>query len=237
MRDTIISEIRRLSKESGGKTPSRKHFEQETGIKEHEWLGKLWPRWSDAISEAGLRPNTMQQRLPTDLFLDEYADACLHYGKPPTRAELQIYAQSQPKFSGIKTFFRHFGSKDGLIKALKNRAIERGENRLIEILQDYSEVADEQSSADETKLFEGWVYLLQSGEFFKVGRSDNLEKRIKQISVSLPEKVDLIHSIRTDDPPGIEAYWHRRFADVRKNGEWFKLSPAEVKAFKKRKFQ
>ena len=74
---------------------------------------------------------------------------------------------------------------------------------------------------------DGYVYLIQWGEVFKIGRGQDLEKRVKQVRTGLPDSGKLVHAIRTDAPPGIEAYWHRRFADKRtENGEWFRLSSA-----------
>jgi hypothetical protein len=80
----------------------------------------------------------------------------------------------------------------------------------------------------------GYVYLAQSGERFKIGRTLSLERRISGLAGQLPEKIVLLHAIKTEDTSGIEAYWHRRFADQRLNGEWFALEPDDIEIFKGR---
>jgi hypothetical protein len=44
-----------------------------------------------------------------------------------------------------------------------------------------------------------------------------------------PCEWERIHAIKTDDPSGIEAYWHRRFAaKATERNEWFELSSADL---------
>src|SRR3989442_8350249 len=57
----------------------------------------------------------------------------------------------------------------------------------------------------------GFVYLLKSGPYYKIGRTTDFERRFDQIKLQMPFSVEVMHKIETEDPEGIEAYWHRRF--------------------------
>jgi hypothetical protein len=81
----------------------------------------------------------------------------------------------------------------------------------------------------------GYVYLVQHGSRgeYKIGRTNNAIRREGELRTELPEQLSPIHTIATDDPSGVERYWHMRFAEKRKNGEWFALNANDVRAFKK----
>ncbi len=77
----------------------------------------------------------------------------------------------------------------------------------------------------------GSVYLLKAGPFYKIGKSINFEKRLKQIKLQLPYPVEVVHTISTPEHSKLEAYWHQRFRSKRTNGEWFLLTDEDVEEF------
>jgi len=239
-KEHILAEIKRTAALNGGAPLGKGRFFQETGIKETDWAGKIWARWGDAVREAGLTPNTLQVRYEDEWLLEKYAQFVREIGKLPVSTEFALKTRQNQDFPQHKTFSR-FGSKQELIR----RLVEYCENE-----KDYEDVLaialphlietvatnEEADFVNESEGAIGFVYMLKAGRNFKVGRSNSFDRRSRELKIQLPEQAETVHVIRTDDPIGIELYWHRRFESKRKNGEWFELSAADVKAFKRRKF-
>lgn len=183
-RDQIIAEIRKIAEARGGRPPGRLMFERETGIRMAEWYGVHWPRWGDALIEAGYEPNTKQGKLSCEDVLRHYAEAVRHFGRIPAEIDIRMYSRERKEFPGHTTFANHFGNKAGLIAALTEWVQQHEEFAdLIELMPEPVAAQDE----PDTARGEGFVYLLKSGDHYKIGRSDDIVRRAKQITVTLPE--------------------------------------------------
>ena len=180
-------------------------------------------------------PNTSPAKIESNSILKALAEAYRQLGKVLTGPELRIYRRNNKEIPADITIRKSFPTKHDLLNGLADwLKANSGYEDVAAMLA--HRTADPQPKAW-SRAVEGSVYLWKSGAHYKIGRSDDLERRARQVRLALPEKLTEVHSIRTDDPPGIEAYWHRRFADRRARGEWFKLTSSDVAAFKRRKFQ
>jgi Meiotically up-regulated gene 113 len=234
MRDEIVAQIKSLALANNGIAPGQRTFENETGIGRSVWLGKFWAKWSDAVREAGITPLERNKAIPKDVIFENLSKIVKHYQREPTRAEFDMYRNIDTQLPWYQTLIEVFGSKASMFDDFRIwLEAQEGSSEVLSLLPS----PDGPSRLVQQNNNDGFVYLLKSGKNYKIGRGENLEKRVKQIKVTLPDRTDLVHAIRTDDPSGIEAYWHRRFNEKRANGEWFKLNSADVAAFKKRKFQ
>ena len=77
---------------------------------------------------------------------------------------------------------------------------------------------------------------IKKARYYTIGMSIDPIRRGAEHRRLLPERGKMVHTIKTDDPSGVEAYWHNRFKAKRTNDsskEWFDLSSGEVKAFKR----
>ncbi len=238
-KEHILSEIRRTASANGGAPLGLDRFFAETGIKVSDWDGKFWARWGDALKEAGFQPNQLTTARTTEDLLNNLAGLVRELGRFPVRGEFRLKARSDPKFPNDKTL-RRFGGKRALAAQMEKFCRDRGEDGLAELCaaaakNDDPEAAEEMPEVNSTGEL-GYVYLMKSGRFYKIGRTNALGRRERELVIQLPEAAKVVHSIKTDDPAGIEEYWHRRFHDRRKNGEWFELTAQDLSAFRRRKF-
>jgi hypothetical protein len=233
----IVDEIRRAAAQNGGKAPGWRKFLAETGIRESDWLGVHWARWSDAVREAGLEPNQLNEAFPDEVLLDHLAELATELGRLPNRGDHRFREARGTPFPNNKVFAR-LGGQAQRVGRLRQHCIERPRWAGVVAYCDAflsKRSAPTKPGRDDAGIV-GVVYMLRSGKHFKIGRSNALGRREYELSLQLPERASVVHSINTDDPVGIEAYWHRRFELKRANGEWFSLEAKDVAAFRRRKF-
>lgn len=232
----ILNEIRRTAKENGGTPLGTPRFEKETGIKVHKWRGVYWARWSEAVREAGFEPNKMTEAFNISHLITKFVELALELGRLPAKSDIQLKRRHDSSFPNW-IVFRGFGSKDEILKKIIHYCgdAEKFSPVIAWCNERLRGLRQPLKSSPEGDVPPGFVYMIRHGtrREYKIGRTNNTLRREGEITIELPERVHPVHVITTDDPAGIEAYWHKRFEARRKNGEWFELSASDVAAFKR----
>jgi len=237
----VIAAIKRLTQENGV-VPGRARFIGETGFPQYLFEGKIWANWSDAVREAGYEPNGLNPRRHSDDELMEHlALLTRKIGCFPTTAQMRMERRQNNDFFAVNVITQRLGGRAAIL--LKLREFIARTTEFADVAALIPEVPDEhqrvvelpEDDADDPQPVPGYVYLFRSGKFHKIGRSNHHGRRAYEIALQLPEKLEVVHTIETDDAVEIERYWHQRFEGRRRNGEWFQLTKADVAAFKRRR--
>lgn len=229
----ILEEIKRTARANGGVALGKDRFFNETGIKFSDWHGKYWVRWGDAISEAGFEPNQLTEAYSQEFLIEKLIPLIRHLGRFPVYGDLRMNAHNDSDFPSHSSF-RGLGPKAEWAGKVVAYCRERGLEDIVVLCGTTPDPeSPPYSETLSTKI--GHVYLVRHGsrKEYQIGKTFNPLRREGEIALQLPEKLEPIHYIKTDDPSGVENYWHTRFADKRKEGEWFALTAEDVRAFKR----
>lgn len=181
-----------------------------------------WRSWSAFQTELGYAPNVPTQKIDDETLLCCFAELALEINGVPTQADLRRKRKRDPSFPGNDRF-RRWGNRDTLLTKVAEYC--QGYSRFTHALELFDQGAS--GSLDhrlDSFRIKGFVYLLRSVKHYKLGRTNAVGRRLRELAIQLPQKPDTVHVIETDDPEGIEQYWHHRFAEKRQCGEWFALS-------------
>jgi hypothetical protein len=233
----IIDEIRRTAKANGGVALGYQRFEEETEISYYDWYGRFWTRWGDALREAGFEPNRMTEAYDDQFLIEKLVVLTRSLGRVPSRGDLMLARRNDSTFPS-KNCYERFGSKaERASRIVAYCEANLGNEDVADLWRHITPSTQpaEAEETDSTSSTVGYVYLLKHGSRreYKIGRTNNPLRREGEVSIQLPEKLQPVHYIKTDDPAGVESYWHQRFASKRKEGEWFALTVQDVLAFKR----
>ena len=232
----ILGEIDRTAKANGGVPLGKARFLAETGIRFSDWYGKYWKSWGDALREAGYQPNKLIGAYNEEFIINKLIEIIHELGRFPVSGELRMKRRKDASFPSHSVFDKLGNKAERAKKVIDYCKSRDGLDDVISICEPIAITAEVRPRVlPEGRVHFGFVYLLRSGRYFKIGRTNSVGRREYELGIQLPEPAKLVHQIKTDDPIGIEEYWHKRFKDKRKGGEWFDLTPGDVAAFKRHK--
>ncbi len=198
-----------------------------------------FPNCGAAVEAAGLAANQFNAAIDTPSMLRVLGELTRRLGSFPTKGDIKVEKARDPQFPSYEAFFRLSGQAYASLPAML-LAFCDSSAEFKDVAELLGQATAESTTTDlqsKLKRVVGYVYLVKHGRDFKIGRSNDVSRRRREISLLLPQELEHVHIIETDDPEGIEQYWHRRFGARKVRGEWFRLSAEDIAAFRRRRYQ
>ena len=78
-----------------------------------------------------------------------------------------------------------------------------------------------------------YVYLISdyNSYSYKIGISNNPEKRLKSLQTGNEKNLKIIHKILCENYSDVERALHNKYSFSKINGEWFELTQEDIKSF------
>ena len=74
----------------------------------------------------------------------------------------------------------------------------------------------------------GIIYIIFDGSAFKIGVTQNINKRLKSLQTSCSKKLEIIFSKEVINYTKLELFLHDKYKDKRLSGEWFDLTTEDL---------
>ncbi len=235
-----IQLIRRLAPVHDGRVSFRV-FVREAGVPEQSIRHEPWfTRWNLLVAESGFAPTEFDTaRIPDEQVAASVGELIKRLRKLPTQDEYYREKKHDSSFPTLKVIKRveASGRLKSLLRTLHDRDPEYDVVRSIAERMSDVDDAMERSTNDSARV-QGYVYMHRSGRKYKIGFTNSPVRRFREVRLELPDETIQVHAIATDDPSGIEKYWHGRFKEKRiRDTEFFLLDADDVRAFKRRTYQ
>ena len=143
----------------------------------------------DALREAGLTPNQLNKAYPEDELIEKFLSLIRELGRFPVVGELKMKSRADEHFPTHNVFAR-LGSKQQLASKILSYCDRHvGYDDVAALCGPIASkpVTAVDEAPDETTI--GYVYLMKSGAYYKLGRSNAAGRREYELSIQMPEKL------------------------------------------------
>lgn len=213
----LLTDLKEVAKANKEKITLKKY--NQKGIYNSDTFIKRFGTWNKALAKAEISERI--SRNPSREVLFENLKKVWDYlGRNPRGREMS----KDPSKWAQDAYIHFFGSWKNTLKKFELWILEIKD----EVNSDLPVLSPKNTISH--------VYLIKGNEFYKIGKTDDLGRRLRELQTQGEYEQTYKHIILTEDPYGIETYWHKRFKDKRrKNGgkytDWFDLNDEEVKIF------